>query len=104
MERAFPFRCEESPELEVDRRIGERIRARRMALGVSQSGLARVLGVSFQQVQKYENGMNRIGAGRLAAICRFLRLEPNHLFERLIEAPLFRETPEKQSLPRGRLS
>jgi transcriptional regulator with XRE-family HTH domain len=48
--------------------VGRTIRALRLSKGLSQSTLGRRLGVSFQQIQKYENGTNRIGAGRLAQI------------------------------------
>ncbi len=55
----------------LDRRIGERIRLRRTELGMTQHQLAAALGVSYQQVQKYENGANRISAARLWQIgCR----------------------------------
>jgi transcriptional regulator with XRE-family HTH domain len=56
----------------IDRSVGERIRARRVALGLSQEQLAQALGVSYQQVQKYENGSNRIAIGRLMAIAERL--------------------------------
>ncbi|MDT4882187.1 anaerobic benzoate catabolism transcriptional regulator [compost metagenome] len=49
----------------IDQAVGRRIAARRSALGLSQSALARDLGVSFQQVQKYETGANRVSASRL---------------------------------------
>lgn len=49
----------------IDRAVGLRIAARRSALGLSQSALARELGISFQQVQKYEAGANRVSASRL---------------------------------------
>lgn len=49
----------------IDQAVGQRIAARRSALGWSQSVLARALGVSFQQVQKYETGANRVSASRL---------------------------------------
>ncbi len=52
----------------IDRSVGERVRARRRELGLSQTKLADALGVTFQQVQKYENGTNRISASRLVAI------------------------------------
>ncbi len=56
----------------LDRAIGTRLRARRKALGLSLDALATELGVSYQQVQKYERGENRIGAGRLPHIARVL--------------------------------
>jgi transcriptional regulator with XRE-family HTH domain len=59
---------------DVDRRLAARIRKRRLEAGLSQVQLAGRLGVTFQQVQKYENGKNRISAGRLLAICRALEV------------------------------
>lgn len=55
-----------------DARIGARIRARRELMSLSQTDLGRALGVSFQQLQKYEAGANRIGAGRLEEVAIFL--------------------------------
>lgn len=55
----------------------------RLASGVSQEKLADALGVSFQQVQKYENGTNRIGPGRLHAIAKMLNLPVPYFFEGL---------------------
>jgi transcriptional regulator with XRE-family HTH domain len=51
-----------------DVEVGQRIRARRMAKGMSQTELGSLLGVTFQQVQKYEKGVNRVGAGRLVRV------------------------------------
>src|SRR5947199_1992334 len=59
----------------IDRHVGARIRHKRMMLGVSQEALGDALGVTFQQVQKYEKGMNRVGASRLQAIAN-KRLPP----------------------------
>lgn len=56
----------------VDKQLGERVRQRRLELGISQEKLADVLGVTFQQVQKYEKGVNRIAASRLLAISKAL--------------------------------
>lgn len=53
---------------DVDRRIGASIRARRIALGMSQTELGQAVGVTFQQIQKYEKGSNRISVGRLDQI------------------------------------
>jgi transcriptional regulator with XRE-family HTH domain len=64
----------------VDAMVGRRIRARRLAKGVTQMELAKQLGVSFQQIQKYENGMNRIGAGRLVQIAQALGVPLDALF------------------------
>jgi transcriptional regulator with XRE-family HTH domain len=57
-----------------DIRLGKRIRVYRISLGVSQSALAEKVGVTFQQIQKYENGTNRIAAGRLKSVAAVLGL------------------------------
>jgi transcriptional regulator with XRE-family HTH domain len=67
----------------VDVRVGHRIRAARLAQRISQREVAEALGVTFQQVQKYENGLNRIGMGRLHLIANFLSLPMNYFFEGL---------------------
>ena len=56
----------------VDRHVGSRVRMRRVLLGMSQERLGDALGVTFQQVQKYEKGSNRIGASRLSQISKIL--------------------------------
>ena len=60
--------CTRNPRGPVDKHVGSRIRMRRMMLGFSQEKLER-LGLTFQQVQKYEKGANRVGASRLPADC-----------------------------------
>ena len=65
----------------VDMHVGSRVRMRRMMLGISQKKLADALGLSFQQVQKYEKGSNRIGASRLEHISRFLQAPVAFFFE-----------------------
>ena len=77
------IRGEKSKLLIVDRVVGQRVRARRMELGMSQSTLASGLGVSFQQVQKYESGKNRISSGRLWQIAQTLQVQVNYFFEGL---------------------
>lgn len=64
----------------VDRRVGERIRRRRVLLGVTQDQLADALGISYQQIQKYETGANRVSAGRLAQIADVLEVQPGWFF------------------------
>jgi transcriptional regulator with XRE-family HTH domain len=56
----------------IDAQVGNRVRIRRMLIGMSQERLGDLLGLTFQQVQKYEKGVNRIGAGRLFEIARIL--------------------------------
>ena len=60
--------------------VGTRVRIRRVELGMSQTDLANALGVTFQQVQKYEKGTNRIGASRLHAIAGVLRVPVSYFF------------------------
>ncbi len=64
----------------VDIEVGRRIRARRLESGMSQTELGRRIGVTFQQVQKYEKGANRVGAGRLTQIAKVLDLPVSTLF------------------------
>jgi len=64
----------------VDVYVGQRVRMCRISSGITQTDLARHLGVSFQQVQKYESGVNRIGAGRLFDIARYLDVSIEALF------------------------
>lgn len=71
-----------SPEA-VDKFVGARVRALRLLRGRSQQWLARACGVTFQQIQKYETGTNRIGASRLFQIAQFLEVEPGYFFQGL---------------------
>jgi transcriptional regulator with XRE-family HTH domain len=65
----------------VDAYVGARIRLRRNMLGMSQTEMADRIGITFQQVQKYEKGVNRVGASRLMQICEVLHVTPAWLFE-----------------------
>ncbi|MDR6666171.1 helix-turn-helix domain-containing protein [Rhizobium sp. 1399] len=65
----------------IDAYVGMRMRRRRQLLGMSQERLAEQIGVTFQQVQKYEKGINRIGASRLQKIAEVLRTSPAFFFE-----------------------
>ena len=65
----------------IDRHVGSRVRMRRMMLGMSQEKLGDALGLTFQQVQKYEKGTNRIGASRLQQIAHILQVPVSFLFE-----------------------
>jgi transcriptional regulator with XRE-family HTH domain len=70
----------EDDDSRVDAAIGERIRRRRTELGLTQEQLAQRLGVSYQQVQKYERGANRISASRLFALAHRLDVAPGWFF------------------------
>lgn len=65
----------------VDLHVGNRVRARRRTLGLSQEKLAEAVGVTFQQVQKYENGTNRIGSSRLQQIAAAMAIPISYFFE-----------------------
>lgn len=64
----------------IDVRVGERIASRRLAMGLSQSALGDRLGISFQQIQKYESGTNRVSASRLFAIAAVLGMAIGDFF------------------------
>ena len=80
----------------VDVSIGSRLRLRRLALGLSQSSLANALGITFQQIQKYERGTNRIVASRLYRLSQVLQVPVQYFFQDLSA----REAPE-HSLANG---
>jgi len=65
----------------IDRQVGVRVRMQRVALKMSQQKLAAELGISFQQVQKYEKGSNRIGASRLRRLAEILQVPVGFFFE-----------------------
>ena len=65
----------------TDKHVGSRVRMRRMMLGMSQEKLGDALGLTFQQVQKYEKGTNRIGASRLQQISNILQVPVSFFFE-----------------------
>ena len=65
----------------IDIQVGNRVRIRRMLIGMSQEKLGDMLGLTFQQVQKYEKGVNRIGAGRLFEVARILNVPVDFFYE-----------------------
>lgn len=83
----------------IDQHVGSRIRLRRMSLRMSQEKLGESLGVTFQQVQKYEKGTNRVGASRLQKIAEVLNAPISFFFEEApgaLHSPI--ETVETSSL------
>lgn len=84
--QSFSWLSLESPmqksPLPTDQYVGNRVRMRRLMLGLSQTELATAVGVTFQQVQKYEKGKNRISASRLQQISNVLRVPIPFFFER----------------------
>jgi transcriptional regulator with XRE-family HTH domain len=68
---------------EIDLLLGRRLRDRRRQLGLTQSQLAGMVGVRFQQIQKYECGANRISAARLWRFCQVLQTPVDYFYERV---------------------
>jgi transcriptional regulator with XRE-family HTH domain len=83
---------------EIDRLIGRRIRLRRSEKGWSQADLAKQLGIAFQQVQKYENGTNRISAGRLYELAAELGVPVTYFYEECVKLPEGQAYPETLDL------
>ena len=71
---------------DIDREGGKRLRALREEAGMSQSALAERAGITFQQVQKYENGVNRVSIGRLIQFCEALDVPPSQVLDGLSTA------------------
>ncbi len=69
----------------IDVHVGDRLRQRRILLGMSQERLGEAIGLTFQQVQKYERGANRIGSSRLYDLCKVLDVPVGYFFEDMPE-------------------
>ena len=85
-------RANGAPEA-VDSHIGRRVRRRRTLLGISQVELVEALGLTFQQLQKYKRGANRISAGRLHFISDILGVPINYFFDGIL--PSFNKAQQK---------
>ena len=70
---------------QVDVHVGQRLRVRRSLLGYSQEKLASLIGLTFQQVQKYERGTNRVSAGRLYELSKILDVPVSYFFDQISE-------------------
>ena len=97
----------------VDRHVGRRVAEKRRTLGYNQSELAKALGLTFQQIQKYEKGNNRIAASKLWDIAVFLNVPVGYLFDGLDggaadtaagQGDVFVGKPTRQSLEIARLA
>lgn len=86
------FKKKEGPT-EVDIHVGHRLRERRILLGLTQESIAASTGLTFQQIQKYEQGKNRISASRLLQLSKLLKVDPNFFFLNMLSG--------KPSLSRG---
>jgi len=74
-------KTEEQGPNPVDVHVGAKVKSRRLILGLSQEELAKAIGLTFQQIQKYERGTNRISVSRLVDICRALRVQIDYFFD-----------------------
>src|SRR5215204_916976 len=81
MKRTLPLGRNTKSADAIDQHVGNRVRAQRLLLGMSQEQLGDALGVTFQQVQKYEKGKNRIGASRLSQIGAILGVPISFFYE-----------------------
>ena len=83
----------------IDVQVGNRVRIRRMLIGMSQERLGDLLGLTFQQVQKYEKGVNRIGAGRLFEVARILNVPIDFFYEGVATNPAAANETEAAAPP-----
>ena len=83
-------------EQKINKEIGAKLKLRRLKLGLSQQVLADFLGVTFQQVQKYENGTNRLSVAKIQMICEYLMVSLDYFFgnELFRDSPLLAEEKE----------
>jgi transcriptional regulator with XRE-family HTH domain len=79
--RKAQSRCGQRGPDPMDARVGSRVRLRRNMLGLSQAEVAKFLGITFQQVQKYERGANRMGASRLIEMAKILDVPVEFFFD-----------------------
>lgn len=68
----------------IERHVGTQIKMLRIAQKMSQKDLAQKMGITYQQVQKFESGLNRIAIGRLWQICKIFEISPNYLFDDIL--------------------
>jgi transcriptional regulator with XRE-family HTH domain len=85
----------------VDTHVGQKIRARRMFFRMTQTDIADAIGITFQQIQKYERGANRVGASRLQQISDALGVSPFYFFEGAPTVGKKTPAPQEGELPEG---
>ena len=83
----------------IDIEIGSRVRMRRISVGMSQEKLGDMLGLTFQQVQKYEKGTNRISVGRLVDIAKILGVDIHFFFDGVKSGKPMRASPRRNRPP-----
>ena len=72
-------------ETNFNRHLGSKLRMRRLALGLTQTKVAQAINVTFQQIQKYEKGINGVSATRLLQLSNYLKVPINHFFDNYVE-------------------
>ena len=87
-----------SETVTIERHVGQRIRARRTMLGLTQQQLADLIGVTYQQAHKYERGINRVSAGRLFELAKALGVDVSFFYEGLSPGEVQEAMPERQRL------
>ena len=100
-----PFRrrrteAQAKEDLEIDRHVGSQIKARRKEVGLSQERLGDAMGLTFQQIQKYESGANRVGSSRLYDLSTILSKPISYFFEGLEPKPSEATDPKDDDLLR----
>ena len=93
MAKRTPAKTPEGKPLPIDLHVGARIRELRISRGMGQESLARLTGCTFQQIQKYEKGVNRVSCSRLVQIADALVVAPAYFFEGLGDAKKSAPTP-----------
>ena len=83
---------------DIDRYVGARVRERRMMSGITQHELAEMIDVTYQQMNKYETGINRISAGRLHTLAQALGVDAGYFFSEMAAAGCAVERPVRQRL------
>lgn len=84
------------PPKTIDQQVGQQIRECRLDCGYTQTQLAEALNVTFQQIQKYERGANRISASSLCQTAEFLRVPIAYFFSRADDIPAINDIPARQ--------
>ncbi len=84
--------------LDVEKNVGMQLKMLRMSRKISQKELASKMGITYQQVQKYEAGLNRISSSRVWQICRIFNVTPNFLFNSVLDVSAH-EQPLQPSIP-----
>jgi transcriptional regulator with XRE-family HTH domain len=87
-----------SRALDIDRHVGARIRERRVMLRLTQQQMGALIGVTYQQVHKYEKGINRLAVGRLYQIAQALDVEVGYFFEGVETESAIRPNPQQRML------